>query len=248
MLTGPTHAKNPLPAPVVDTIPAYLVEELDRFVVRDDLLPGGTKRRAVQPLLEPGREYVYPGPVYGYAQLALAYSASLVGAIATLFVAKRAEMYPTTARAMEAGAKVMEVPHGYLNVVQAAARRYCEDTGAVLLPFGLDTYDTMVRIADAAKSTGLLPTQVWCVAGSGTLTRSLQLAWPEAEHFAIAVGKSPNIGTAKLIEAPEKFEQPVNRKLGPVPPFPSTPNYDAKGWRYFVEHSKPGALFWNVGS
>lgn len=236
-----------LPRPIVVDIPSPPGVR-GRHVVRDDLLPGGTKRRAVQPMLEPGVEYVYPGPVQGYAQLALAYTARVVGARATLFVAKRAELYPTTARAVEAGAKVVQVPHGYLNVVQAAARAYCRETGATLLPFGLDTYETMVHIANAARSTQLSPTQVWCVAGSGTLTRSLQLAWPEAEHFAIAVGKSPNVGVAKLIEAPERFEQFANPKLGALPPFPSTPNYDAKGWRYFVAQSKPGALFWNVGS
>lgn len=49
-----------LPKPVIEEISGILV-------VRDDLLPGGTKRRALEKLVEPGREYVYASPAYGYA-------------------------------------------------------------------------------------------------------------------------------------------------------------------------------------
>jgi hypothetical protein len=80
------------------------------------------------------------------------------------------------------------------------------------------------------------------VAGSGTLTRALQAAWPGARFHAVRVGKPPDVGRARLYEAPEPFE----RDASLPPPFPSCSNYDAKAWRFLAEHARPGALFWNV--
>jgi len=124
-----TVGSNGLPTPVLESYGLLTV-------VRDDLLPGGTKRRGLPALLEFGREYVYAGPVFGYAQLALAYASKDAGSIATIFVAKRKIMHPRTLEAKSAGAKIVQVPHGYLSNVQSKARGYCESTGAVQLPFG----------------------------------------------------------------------------------------------------------------
>jgi len=226
-------------------LPNPIVETVGRFrVVRDDLLDGGTKRRAIQPLVQFGCEYVYPGPACGYAQLALAYACREVGAIATIFLAKRKTLHRTSQRAVSVGAKAVQVPYGYLATVQARAREYCEATGAVLLPFGADTPATIDSIAKAALATGERPSEVWCVAGSGTLTRALQAAWPHAKHIVVAVGRPPRVGSAKILVAPEKFEQDASHP----PPFPSCPNYDAKAWQFMQREAADGALFWNVGS
>ena len=226
-------------------LPNPVVETIGRFrVVRDDLLDGGTKRRAIQPLVQPGVEYVYPGPACGYAQLALAYSCREVGAMATIFLAKRKTLHRTSQKAISIGAKAVQVPYGYLATVQARAREYCQATGAVLLPFGADTPETINSIAMAALATGERPSEVWCVAGSGTLTRALQTAWPHAKHIAVAVGRPPRVGSAKMIVAPEKFDQDASDP----PPFPSCPNYDAKAWQFMHRQAADGALFWNVGS
>lgn len=50
-------------------------------VVRDDYLIGGTKQRALAQLLlhNPCSEFVYAGPVYGFAQIALSYCAKVLG-------------------------------------------------------------------------------------------------------------------------------------------------------------------------
>lgn len=53
-------------------------------VVRDDLLPGGTKTRAIAALMhqaEGGAEFVYASPAQGYAQLTLAHCARLLGKV-----------------------------------------------------------------------------------------------------------------------------------------------------------------------
>lgn len=230
-------------------LPPPRAEELPggRWVVRDDELVGGSKVRFLLPLLEnlePG-EYVYAGPCYGYAQIALAEVCRMLGYSATVFVAMRTEPHPRTMMARRLGAKVVQVPHGYLSNVQAKANAYCNATGARMLPFGVNTPEAIGYLAHAVRTADLpRPTEVWCVAGSGTLTRALQVAWPSADHHAVRVGGKPAVGRALLHEAPERFEQPAQRP----PPFPSADNYDAKAWRFFDELAKPGALLWNVGA
>jgi hypothetical protein len=222
-----------------------IIEEVgDILVVRDDVLPGGTKSRALSKLLRPGKEYVYATPAYGYAQIALAITCRQIGAKATVFVAKRKELHPRTMEAKIAGASIQQVPNGYMNVVKARAREYCETYGATLLPFGLDFEDMRQALKEVALSIKISPSEVWTVAGSGTLSRSLQMAWPNAKFRAIRIGAQCNVGKAVLFTAPEKFEESAKAS----PPFPSCDNYDAKAWQFIRKYAKPGALFWNVAA
>lgn len=225
-----------LPEPVVQTIQGYQV-------VRDDLIAGGTKRRVLAPLLRYASEFVYASPAYGYAQVALAHACRERGLKATIFTAKRAVLHPRTLEAKAAGAQVILVATGYLSNVQAKARAYCEASGARFLPFGLDVEIVREGLAYVAEGLKLSPDVVYTVAGSGMLTRALQMAWPRAEFVAIQVGRPPEIGRAQLMVAPEKFEDDARLP----PPFPSCSNYDAKGWR-FLRTATPGALFWNVAA
>ena len=229
-----------LPAPVVQ-------EHEGVLVVRDDLLPGGTKMRAILPLMQAqaAAEFVYASPAQGYAQVALAHCARLLGRRATVFTAARKVSHALTVAAADAGAMVVPVPCGYLSVVQARARAYAAECGAYLVPFGAEVEASIVAIADAARATGLQPAQVWSVAGSGVLTRALQRAWPQAQFVAVVVGRTHcDTGRARRIVHPLPFERAAKVR----PPFPSAPGYDAKAWEYLRAQAQPGALFWNVGA
>lgn len=226
-------------------LPPPVLEQRDGLtVVRDDLLPGGTKRRVLAEVLPPAAEYVYASPAYGYAQVALAYVCRDLAAQATVFTAKRALLHPRTREAQQAGAKVVLVPTGYLSNVQAKARAYAEHQGACYLPFGFDTPAMAAALTAVARALPVAPTEVWSVAGSGTLSRALQAAWPDAPCHAVQVGRVPAVGRAQLYTALEPFE----RDAAQPPPFPSCSNYDAKAWRFVREHARPGALFWNVAA
>jgi hypothetical protein len=226
-------------------IPAPVIEEVGRIlVVRDDLVAGGSKRRVIDQILGAGGEFVYASPVYGYAQIALAHACAAAGHRATIFTAARAQLHPRTLEARKAGAKVVQVPVGYMSNVRAKARAYCELSGATLLPFGLDLPAFVSGLAAAARAIPVKPREVWAAAGSGTLIRALQLAWPRAAFHAVRVGAVPDVGRAELHVAPERFEQDARQP----PPFPSCSNYDAKVWRFIVEKASPGALFWNVAA
>ncbi len=216
-------------------------------VVRDDMLPGGTKRRVIQPLVQvsPYQKFVYASPAYGYAQLALAYACRDCGKQAVIFTAKRKVPHPLTLAARQAGAKIVMVPYGYLSNVQSKARQYAAKIGANYVPFGVDTDESLDSIASAALQIGFVPAEVWTVSGSGTLSRGLQRAWPDAEFHTVLIGKKDaNVGKAITYEAPEKFEQDAKKP----PAWPSCANYDAKMWQFVIRHAKPGALIWNVGS
>lgn len=224
-------------------IPPPVIEEHGGvYVVRDDLVPGGTKARAVPRLFDGHDEYVYASPVQGFAQIALAYACAAAGHRCTVFCAERQVQHRRTAAAERAGAVLHTVRPGYLGVVQARARQYAAEHGACLLPFGLACEEMVAGIAAVARALPYRPREVWSVAGSGTLQRGLQRAWPDARFYAVRVGVPPDAGRATVLQAPERYE----RDAMMPPPFPSCGNYDAKAWRFIVERATPGALFWNV--
>lgn len=230
-----------LPAPV-------LVEHDGVMVLRDDLLLGGTKVRAIIGKLGSADEWVYAAPAQGYAQLALAVTCELEGKQATIFTARRKEPHPLTVQTIEHGAKVVWIANGRLSNVRAKARSYCELTGARFIEVGLRIPGMEESMTDIARALPFDPAEVWITAGSGTLACALGAAWPDKPINVVRVGMEPRLPpNAVLWTAPEPFERPAT---GPLPPFSSPLTYDAKAWRFVVEHARKDgrALFWNVGA
>ncbi len=215
-------------------------------VVRDDLFPGGTKARFLPILFEGADEVVYASPCEGGAQTALAHTAAKLGKRATIFIAKRKQPHDRAIEAKRMGAKVMQVPCGYLNVVQARAREYCKRTGALLAPFGVNLPEALATIAAAARACGVVPDEVWCASGSGVLARSLAIAWPDARRHVVQVGRtlsSKDVANATIHVAPIPFAKATKAAT----PFPSCPHYDAKAWQICRARKGSGTvLFWNV--
>lgn len=217
------------------------------YVVRDDLIDGGTKSRYLIDLFNAFDEVVYATPAYGGAQLALAYCAKLKGKQATLFVAKRKDPHKRTLQAKSLGARVFQVPHGYLNHVQSKAKKYAKDKGAYYLEFGGDTTETIETIGRMASTINIQIKdidEVWCASGSGVLTRGLQNGIKAKRFYAVQVGKDikGKVGKATIIKHRLEFKEELNIKT----PFPSCPNYDKKAWELCKKHSKGKVLFWNV--
>lgn len=147
---------------------------------------------------------------------------------------------------MAHGLRVVFVPAGHIQVVQARAREYCAMTGGRFIELGLKLPGMEDALFRLAASLPVEPEQAWVTAGSGTLARAMARAWPSADLHAVQVGMAPHLPEgATLWKAPERFDEPAR---GPLPPFPSVLSYDAKLWRFVLEHAQPGALVWNVGA
>jgi hypothetical protein len=218
------------------------------LVVRDDFLQGGTKARFIGMVYRDADEAVYASPAEGGAQTALATVARQLGKRATIFVARRARQHARTLEASRLGAKIVPVEPGYLSVVKKRARDYCARTGAKLIPFGADMPEAIKAIADAARSTGIEPDEVWCAAGSGVLARGLAMAWPRARRHVVQVGRA--LSNSDVAGATvHVYPAPFGRE-GFIPSaFPSDPHYDAKAWEICTARKGPGrVLFWNVAA
>lgn len=215
-------------------------------VVRDDLFPGGTKARFVGRAWDHHREAVYASPPEGGAQTALATVARQIGRRATIFVAQRQQPHPRTLEASRLGAKIVPVAPGYLTVVQARAREYCERTGAFLIPFGAHFPGAVEAISAAARLVGFEPDEVWCASGSGVLARGLAGAFPRARRHVVQIGRElskDEVLGATIHAHPLAFGDRCKVAV----PFPCDPHYDAKAWDICVQkHGKGRVLFWNV--
>jgi hypothetical protein len=223
------------------------------FVVRDDLLGGGSKMRFIDNMIKtwPYKEFVYgSSPATGYAQISFAKVAAKYGKKAVIFMAQRDmnNLHPYQQEAINSGADMRWVPNGMLSVTEKRAKDYVKEdtTNRVLIPIGGDHVDVLASIIKVARyNIGMVPDEVWTVGSSGTLTRGLQLAWPNTKFNVVTVGHKGNYGRAKVYNCDIPFNKPA--KI--LPPFPSAPTYDAKAWEFIMKHRGTGTvLFWNVGA
>ena len=232
-------------------LPDPVVKEYDGVkVVRDDLIDGGTKRRAFYVYIKSKPdigEFVYASPRQGYAQLSLAYACKDLGRRATVTV-PQGKRYWLTEKAEELGANIIEVPMGFLTHIQYVAKEYCVMNGSHLIPFGGDHPIIVKAMCEVAKSLNINPKEVWTVMSSGVLSRGLQMAWPDAKVYGVRIGHNTTEierGRAETFKSRYKFQQEC--KEDERPPFPSSLTYDSKAWTFIKEHASDDALFWNVG-
>lgn len=263
-----------------DPNPAPVIQQLDEhtIVVRDDLLPGGTKLRALDYLIghDPDTahitDWVYgSSPAHGYAQWALALVCQRYGKRVHLFMAERAES--TRHRLQTLGLSVPSatyhwVPNGMLSVTEKRARDFVAESPDTrrLIPIGGDVPSATQALMHVMQSLVLPwePTHIWSVISSGTLSRALQGAYPSAVVYGVIVGHEPTpeqAGRALLWRSSYPFAAPV--KAADMPPYPSVPEYDAKLWPLYrlwrISNRKwhnadrtslmdARVLIWNVGA
>lgn len=218
-------------------------------VLRDDLLIGGTKSVLMPYLVGAHTEYVYASPVYGGFQIALSAYCQSVNKKATIFCTKRKVMHENTLKCIEYGANVIEVPYGYLSVVEKRATEYCIINGAKKLVFGANTEENKILLGDRVRQVisklGREPKEIWCAIGSGTLVDSILMATETAKVYGVQVGAAYNgkHERLKVLVYPKPFDKPSLFSAD----FQSMPNYDLKAFEMCIKHAKTqDVLFWNV--
>lgn len=222
-------------------------------VVRDDLFPGGSKARFLPFLIQGAKEVVYGGPFCGGAAFALSVIGQQRGIKITLFYAQRdrARWHRNQVAAEHNGARIVQVPFGYMTNVQAKAKAYAKESAALFLPLGFDlpsAAEPFIGVMEGVRKRVGGPDQVWCATGSGMLARCLGVAFPDSEICAVGVGlKSRHEGqeygqNVAIRESDYPFATPARVK----PPFPSSPEYEAKAWEACLAARRGTGLFWNV--
>ena len=240
------------------------------IVLRDDLLPGGTKQRACVPFLEDriaggDRRFVYASPFAGFAQVALALACRELGVECRIFAEedKTALLpgcpHPFTAIAANAGAEVKIVKT--LNVAEEQAQQYARESASNHIPLGFaheafrERFRTVLARCweEILAKTRAPIRRVWVPVGSGTIASCLRAVLPdEIELLLVNVkvlgDQDPRI--QKLLSLPivcyhsteEEFHQPARI----LPPLPSNTHYDAKLRRLIRMNALANDLWWNV--
>jgi len=225
-------------------------------VVRDDCITGSKVRGGdfmISQLPEHIDTIVYCQPRFGLAGVSLIEVAKRHNKKVVLFMPSSKKISQHQACCIERGAE----PHflriaAMPNLKLAAEKWAAERPNAFYVPLGLKHEDVtagFVKVASHIKE----PDVVWTVLSTGVLHRSLQIAWPNAEFYGVAVArnmKAGEVGHDRIISHPLAFTQSV--KEDEMPPFPCIGEYDAKGWSPALDYANNNpakdVLFWNVGS
>lgn len=238
-------------------------------VVRDDLLPGGTKQRGLYGLLQGleargFRKFAYVSPFCGYAQIALSYLCRQMDLECYLYCEKdptalKKTPHAYTMRASAYGAKISlydSMAEAYSEYDQLKAKTIYK------IPLGFDCTEFKFHYTEALKivwSDLLLrlpsqPKTLWLPVGSGTLVRNFSALLENSQTKINAVNvhvlsdqdariaglnQLPNV---RLFSAPQLFAEPSKQ----CPTFPSNIFYDAKLTSFVSEFGNENDLWWNV--
>jgi len=256
------------------------------YVLRDDLLPGGTKSILLDSIINGGKtlsdpqlkgnrvsahddvnEIVYASPCYGGFQIALSIFCKNNNKKATIFCAKRKIRHPNTETCIQNGATVVEVPYGYLSVVEKHTREYvrAREPGVTLkIAFGANSPESINIIASRAKRVietfymtyGTPPDEIWCAVGSGTLISGIIQAYNEIQGeplhpcskgskgsplkiYGVQVGKEFKLNCARFPNVTMiVYPKPFEYASKLKVNFPSMPNYDLKAFETCLEYNK----------
>ncbi len=231
---------------------APIIEQhLQITVVREDLCEGGSKIRFLPYLVGDAKEIVFGGPFCGGAPYALSVWGKKKGVAITLFYAKRKELHLRQKASLQNGAQIFQVPFGYMTNVQAKAKAYALDHGALFLPLGFDVPNASAPFVDYMRrvraAVGHMD-EIWCATGSGMLARCLSEAFPDAQIHGVSVGlksrsgKQAFAGNVTLHDCDYEFAKETKFPS----PFPSCGNYDRKAWELCLRLGQGKRLFWNV--
>lgn len=244
---------DPFPEPVVKRYNGI-------HVVREDLVAGlnsktgiGGKARAGSYLFQDlkrrkFKKVVYVAPRFGFAAISCAALGKLYGIEVHLIMPACNQISEHQMVAIELGAK----PHFVKIAAMPNANRYAEMWAyahqAYFIPLGLRHKLVTAALVRTAHELSITPT-IFCTAMStGVLNRALQIAWPQAKSYGVAVARNIHAGEKGNAEI-HSCELPFAKESVIEPDFNSCSNYDLKAWEwlsYRPWETKETILFWNV--
>lgn len=234
-------------------------------VVRDDLLPGGTKQRGAIPFLDQFRkngvkEFVYASPFAGFAQVALAKSCAILDVKCTIFAEQIESGMSDYTKSISDKAEIRLMPT--LAHAERAAEMYCQQSNRFKIPLGFDhplfrkclRRELNKQWKYLCNSLGFIPKNLWLPVGSGTLATTFSKITSSTNLKLIDVRvlreSDERIQGIRRLKKSEYFQSPYSFHSIPakLPPIPSNPFYDAKLWQFITEGARPYDVWWNVAA
>lgn len=217
----------------------------DYTVVREDLIAGGTKRRALSEWLPAlnASHFSYTGSVFGYGAYALALTCHDLGYDCSIYISKNNYM-PLWAENINQIANVTWADPAPLSFLEEQIRTKYPEACFLEAGFPDDAFEQ--ALINVFKDNKPDAKRVWISAVSATMARAMAKAWDDIEIHAVCCAKHhgelpKNITT---YYAPEKYHQ----KARIAPPYPSAVHIDAKIWQFVEQHGHPGDIIWNLAA
>lgn len=213
-------------------------------VLRDDLLPGGTKRRALDFFLQNVSEQnlYYAGTTMGHGALALAHACAVTNKTAHIYISAD-ENDLVLQKLSEAGAKLYPQKPMTIDKLHAISSKAAARDAISLLPgFAFPAFEN--ALIQSLKNFDASPySEIWTSCVTGTLTRTLQKSFPDKTFKIVKTVKAGcDLGNGEIFQAPEKYHRPAKSP----PPYPSCAYTDAKVWQFAESLAKSRALIWNT--
>lgn len=244
------------------------------IVVRDDLLPGGSKQRGVMPylksLIASGRKhFVYASPFSGFAQVTLAFCTSnlkqsFTGIKSTIFCEKSpdGDFHEYSRLAKSYGSRIV-LCENLADAYDHALEEQFSDKQGTVIPLGFDDPIYRDLLGSEIKKCWQYITaqqkisELWLPIGSGTLMKVFRkIVSDNIKIYGVNVNVLPEIDRristimqdkrVTYIKCEKKFHVADDGGRTPVP---SNIFYDAKVFTEWLKTSSPsgGSLWWNVG-
>lgn len=229
-------------------------------VVQDAHLIGGTKQRAIgrnflkKLKITEKDELVYAGSSFGFGQVVLGLLGKKYNCLTKMYVTEgfqtlfRQKKSPS-ARARMYGVMIECCQKNLADTTKIATDHASSNENIKLLQFGVaDLSDALTESLTPFKGQLKDFKNVWLVAGSCTILKSLYKIFPKSTHFhVVQVGRTiwPDLieqDRTTIYVSPEPFGQEAKS----LPPYTSIPQYDAKLWQFVQDNAKNGDLIWNV--
>lgn len=245
-----------------DNAPAPSIRQFGGVTIWDDSVSNiGTKARWGDLLFSKIEtdEVVYVQPRVGWAGISLSALAKTYGKKLTLFMPASKRISDHQLICIERGADVKFRRIAAMPVLNKYAKDYAAEVGGTFVPFGLDHE---LVVAAGVKATLQQwgdrpePEHVVSVISTGVLSRTLQIAFPNAKFHGVAVArnlKAGEVGRASVLSYHRPFLQNADEaaEITAETGLNSAPNYDMKGIEYLLREKlgvpmNERTLVWNV--
>ncbi|MBL4588714.1 MAG: hypothetical protein JKY11_01370 [Alphaproteobacteria bacterium] len=225
--------------------PPILDHHNDYKVVREDLIAGGTKRRALSewlPTLDLAH-FSYTGSVFGYGAYALALTCHDLGYDCSIYISKNNYTALWAEHINQIANVTWTAPAPLSLLKEQITTKYPE---AYFLEAGFPNDSFEQALINVFKNNKPDAKRVWISAVSATMARAMAKAWSDIEIQVVCCAKHHGELPKNITPyyAPEKYHQ----KAKILPPYPSAVHIDAKIWQFVEQHGRQGDIIWNLAA